>query len=60
MKRIVNYIFIMLNQEIFKNLVFKEYVRHDISRHDVKWKEGNHGYFDFTHTHTHYTGKNTV
>ena len=45
---------IMLNNEIIKHLVFKEYLRYnDISRHIVKWKQRNHEYFDFTHTHTH-------
>jgi len=44
----------MLNYEIIKHFVFKEYLRYnDISRHVVKWKQRNHGYFDFIHTHTH-------
>ena len=43
----------MLNYEIIEHFVFKEYLRYnDISRH-VKWKQRNHGYFDFIHTHTH-------
>ena len=44
----------MLNYEIIKHFVFKEYLRYnDIARHVVKWKHRNHGYFDFVHTHTH-------
>lgn len=52
MKRPINCI--MLNNEIIKHLVFKEYLRYnDISRHIVKWKQRNRGCFDFIHTHAH-------
>ena len=41
MKKLI-LLLIMLYLEVHNNIVFKEHLRNDIPRHDVKWKQETH------------------